>query len=461
MNRVIEIILALTIVGATLAFGGVQTITFSIMEVAVFALMIAVLIQQTRQGEIRLPLPIWPILFVALVAFQLLPVPVGVLGKLSPSRLSDLDLIPGTTWAALSVYSRDTWVGLVKFLAYVAAFVLAAHVSDLRRNRSVLVRVLILLGLVEAAYGIVQYLTGWQQIFTYVKKFDLEEATGTFINRNHYAAHLEMVIPFVLAAAFYAFNKWASRRHGFRRTAEGEERSSAALQLFFYLFLLTLLAVAMVFSRSRAGILVTVLTITFLSVLAQMKVRRKGWLLGILGLFGVVLIYGIWIGLGPVLARFEMMSDPGYLTIEGRFAIWSDTVRLIRDFPLFGSGLGTFEIVYRQYQTTLVENVVDHAHNDYLEFAANTGFIGAAVLFMPIFYLLQRMIVAFLEDRHDYRRSITLGCIGGTLTILLHSLADFNLQIPANALVFAVILGIGYRVAILDPRQEQVGESPR
>jgi len=136
-------------------------------------------------------------------------------------------------------------------------------------------------------------------------------------------------------------------------------------------------------------------------------------------------------------------------------------VRLIRDFPLFGSGLGTFEIVYRQYQTTLVENVVDHAHNDYLEFAANTGFIGAAVLFMPIFYLLQRMIVAFLEDRHDYRRSITLGCIGGTLTILLHSLADFNLQIPANALVFAVILGIGYRVAILDPRQEQVGESPR
>ena len=135
-------------------------------------------------------------------------------------------------------------------------------------------------------------------------------------------------------------------------------------------------------------------------------------------------------------------------------------MRLIRDFPLFGSGLGTFEIVYRQYQTTLVENVVEHAHNDYLEFAANSGFIGTAVLFMPIFYLLERMIVAFLKDRHGYRRSVTLGCIGGTLAILLHSLADFNLQIPANALVFAVILGIGYRVAILDPRHEELGESP-
>lgn len=460
MNKAVEIILALTLVGTTLAFGGVQTITFSIMEVVVFGLLLVLLLKQTREGSIELPLPIWPILFVVLVTLQLIPIPVGMLGKVSPPRLADVAMVPGTMWAALSVYPRETWLELVKFLAYLSAFVVAALVSDLRRNRSVLVRVLILLGLVEAGYGIVQYLTGWQKIFTYTKKYDLEEATGTFINRNHYAGHLELVFPFVLAAAFYAFNKWASRRQAFGRTAEGEERSSAALQLFFYLFLLTLLAVAMVFSRSRAGILVTLLTITFLSVLAQLKVRRKGWLLGMLGFLGVVVIYGTWIGLGPVLARFEKMSDPAYLTLEGRFAIWSDTVRLIRDFPLFGSGLGTFEIVYRQYQTTLVENSVDHAHNDYLEFAANTGFIGTAVLFMPIFYLLARMIVAFLEDRHGYRRSITLGCIGGTLAILLHSFTDFNLQIPANALVFAVILGIGYRAAILDPRQERVGESP-
>jgi hypothetical protein len=70
------------------------------------------------------------------------------------------------------------------------------------------------------------------------------------------------------------------------------------------------------------------------------------------------------------------------------------------------------------------------------------------------------MIFSFLEDRRGYRRSITLGCIGATLAILLHSLADFNLQIPANAFTFAVILGIGYRAAILDPRQEEVEVFP-
>jgi O-antigen ligase len=461
MNRAIEIILALTLAGTTLAFGGVQTITFSIMEMVVFGLLAALLIHQAREGEIRLPLPVWPVLFVALVAFQLVPLPASLLGKLSPQRLEDLAMLPGVNWGAISVYSRDTWLGLVKILAYLSAFVMAAQVSDLRRNRSIIIRALVLLGLVEAAYGIVQYLTGWQQIFTYVKKYDLEEATGTYINRNHFAGHLEMVMPFVLAAAFYAFDKWTSRRHAFSGSAEAEERSSAGHQMLFYLFLLVLAGVALIFSRSRMGILVTLFTVLFMSVLAQMKVRRKGWLLGVLGFLGVVVSYGLWIGLGPVLARFEKVTDPAYLTLEGRFAIWSDTLGLIRDFPLLGSGLGTYQIVYRQHQTTLVNKLVEHAHNDYLEFAATTGIPGAALLFIPIFYLLGRMILAFLEDRRGYRRSVLLGCIGATLAILIHSLADFNLQVPANALTFAAILGLGYRAAILDPRQDEVDPFPR
>ena len=118
--------------------------------------------------------------------------------------------------------------------------------------------------------------------------------------------------------------------------------------------------------------------------------------------------------------------------------------------------MGTFHVVYRQYQTSVVNNLVEHAHNDYLEFASDTGIIGAALFFIPILYLLGRMIFAFLDDHRSYRRSVTLGCIGSTLALLLHSVADFNLHIPANALTFAVILGIGYRVAILDRQRESV-----
>ena len=106
MNRLIEVILVLTMVGTTLAFGGVQTITFSIMEVAVFSLLLILLIRQTREGAIQLPLPIWPVLFVALVAFQLVPLPAGLVGKISPPRSADLAVIPGTAWAALCAQSQ-------------------------------------------------------------------------------------------------------------------------------------------------------------------------------------------------------------------------------------------------------------------------------------------------------------------------------------------------------------------
>jgi len=460
MNKLLEALLALAIVGATLAFGGVQTITYSLMEIVLFALLLALLLKQAREGEIRLPLPLWPVLFLLVVVVQVIPLPSGLVETLSPARAADLRTVTQGAWATLSVYPRDTTLSLVKVLAYLSAFVLAAHLFDSRQGLSTLLRALILLGCFEAGYGIVQYLTGWQKIFTYTKKSGLGEASGTFINRNHFAGFLELVLPFVLASAFYSFQVWAGRRGSFGMRRATGDRSSGIHQFLFYLFLLIVMVVAVIFSRSRAGILATLFTIILMAALAQLRTGSKAWLLGVLAFFGSVLGYGLWIGLGPVLARFEGIGEPGYLQIEGRFAIWKDTLRLIHDFPLTGSGLGTFDLVFRQYQTTSVNFLVDHAHNDFLEFASDTGLPGASLLFLPILYLLGRMALSFLDDPHSYRRAVTLGCIGSTTALLLHSVTDFNLQIPSNALVFAVVLGIGYKVTCLDRGAEAQTESP-
>jgi len=458
MNKALEIVLALLIVGVTLAFGGVQPIAYSLMEVVLFLAVLALLLKQTGRGEVRLHLPVWPVLFVFLVILQLVPLPVGLVGALSPARLADVKagaLLAGPpAWTTLSVYPHDTLLNLMRWLAYIAGFVLAAQVFDARQGRSLLLRALILLGCFEAGYGIVQYTTGWQKIFTFTKKYDLEEATGTFINRNHFAGLLELTLPLVLAAAFYSFQIWSRRRrmsHGGRLP---EEESSAGFQALFYLFLLVLMVVAVIFSRSRMGILVTVFSIVFLAVLAQLKIRRKVWMLGVFVFLACVLAYGVWIGLNPVLARFEAMRDPAFLQIEGRVAIWRDGVRMIRDYPLTGTGLGTFAVAFRRYQTGRVERLVDHTHNDFLEVASDTGLPGALLLFLPIFYLLGKMVVSFLSDARGYRRAVLLGCIGSTLGLLIHSLTDFNLQIPSNALIFSVILGTGYKAARSERAEE-------
>jgi O-antigen ligase len=458
MDKIIEFLLGLAIIGATLAFGGVQPLTYSLVEVVLFLAVIMLLLRQTWQGKVGLRLPIWPVLFALLSVLQFIPLPSRFVVTVSPARQLAPDLAGLADgkwiWTTLSISPHDSVLALVRFLAYLSAFLLAAYLFDSGKRKSPLIRALILLGCFEAIYGIVQYLTGWQKIFTYTKLFDIGEATGTYINRNHFAGFLELILPFVLASGFYSFQIWSERRQtGLDRRAS-VERSSAGVRSIFYLFLMVIMVVAVIFSRSRSGILVTVFSIVFIVLLAQVKAKRKAWMLGFFLFLGCVLGYGLWIGLDPVLARFELMREPGYLQLEGRIAIWKDTLRLVRDHPLVGTGLGTFGTAFRRYQTNLVEKYADHAHNDYLEFAADTGLLGAALLFLPILYLFIKMIICFLDDPRRYRRAVTLGCIGSTLALLIHSVTDFNLQIPANALIFAVVLGIGYKAACVERREQ-------
>jgi O-antigen ligase len=464
MNKLLELTLALAIIGAPLAFGGVQPISYSVLEVVLFLALLLLLISQTRKGRIDIRLPLWPVLFVLMVGLQVIPFPASVIAHLSPSRLQDLGAAgashDGGVWSTFSIYPHDTVLAVLKFLAYLSAFVLAAYLFDSGKRKSTLIRGLMFIACFEAAYGIIQYLTGWQKIFTLTKQFDLDVATGTYINRNHFAGLLELTLPFVLASGFCSFQIWSERRQAGLNQRASAERSSAGVRSIFYLFLTTIVVVAVIFSRSRSGILATAFSIVFIVLLAQVKAKRKTWMLGFF-LFSLCIVgYGLWIGLDPVLARFEQIREPGYLQLEGRIGFWKAALPLVRDHSLVGTGLGTFGTAFRRYQTGHVYNYVDHAHNDYLEFASDTGLLGAALLFLPILYLFFKMIIGFLGDTRRFRRSVTLGCIGSTLALLIHSVTDFNLQIPANALVFAVVLGIGYKAACVERRDEKPAMPP-
>ena len=457
MDKIIEFLLALLIIGAALAFGGVQPITYSLVEVALFLALLMLLLKQTREGRISLPLPLWPVLFGLLIVLQVIPLPSRFIATLSPTRQPGPDpagLSDGKwIWTTLSISPHDTELALLKFLAYLSAFLLAAYLFDSGKRKNILVRALIILGCFEAVYGIIQYLTGWQKIFTYTKEFNLEDATGTYINPNHFAGLLELTLPFILGLGFYSFQIWSERRQAGLSWRVSAEQGSAGVRSIFYFFLAVIVIMAIIFSRSRTGVLATAFSIVFIVLLGQVKARRKTWMLGFFLFLLCTVGYGLWIGLDPVLARFEQMEEPGYLQLEGRVAIWKDTVGLVHDHPVMGTGLGTFGTAYRRYQTALADEYVDHAHNDYLEFASDTGLLGAALLFLPILYLFFKMIMGFLDDARRFRRSVTLGCIGSTLALLIHSVTDFNLQIPANALVFAVVLGIGYKAACIEARE--------
>ena len=155
--------------------------------------------------------------------------------------------------------------------------------------------------------------------------------------------------------------------------------------------------------------------------------------------------YAIWIGIDPVMKRFEALTPSGFENPYGRALLWKQASGIVRDYPALGTGLETFPLAFRRYQTSSLDLTVDHAHNDYLEVTTDTGIIGAVLLFIPIMGLLVKMIWAYVGARRAYRRSVLLACTGSTAAMLVHSIMDFNLQVPANALLFAVVLGMGFK----------------
>ncbi len=427
MRKIFEVGLIGGVVLAVLAFGGTETPTISIVQIAVLGVAILLLMtfDSLQVGSLKVPV----FFSVVLVTFVLLQ------------------------WARFSsgicIAPYETLSHMVLLVMYLAAFYLTIVVCLDREGDRRILHALLGLGAFEAAYGLFQYLTGWQRIFWYAKTVNLEMATGTYINYDHYAGLLEMILPFALAFVYGEYRK-ISRQYS---RAPGQLRNAilrGELQkLVLWLVLGAILFVAIVFSQSRMGLMSAIVSALLVFVLAATSGSQKAWQrLSVATVTLVFLIAGIslavWIGPEPVMARFENLGEQYGASANNRATIWKDTLRLIDAHPWVGTGLGTFSIAYPSVQTSFEGRLVSHAHNDYLEFASELGIPAAVMLFGGIFYLLLQSARSSRRNEDRLDRAVALGCFGSILSILLHSRTDFNLQIPANALVFAVVLGIAY-----------------
>jgi len=367
------------------------------------------------------------------------------------------DELPSGSYFTISMERYQTVSHLLLLVTYLTAFFLTLFLCRDRNAKKRLVFALVSLGAFEALYGLIQYLTGWQQIFAYVKKYYLEEATGTYINRNHFAGFLEMILPFVIVLALrwtYLLSKNTSGRAGtFRKLVSRTELVSVV----FWLFLAIVILAALVLSRSRMGIisaLVSLVAILALAGTSTVGPRARAAVAAVF-FFGVLGLVA-WIGSDPVMSRFETLGQEYNLSGQSRVSIWHDTLGLIRQHPFLGTGLGSFFVAYTSVQTAFLNLLVEHAHCDYLEVATELGLPGAILVFGSIFWVLAQSARRYgkLEERFD--KAVSLACIGSIGAILVHSLADFNLYIPANALLFTMILAMAWSSAHPEsrPRRE-------
>ncbi len=402
---------------AVVFFGGTETYSWAAVQILLLGMGVALACEQLRRPALQSRDWIIPAALLAWIATQWLA---------SFDAVTSFD-----RWATSEMF--------VRLLVYGSAFAAARRVARDERSAQRLILALLLLGVFEAAYGLVQYLTGWQKILWYERVYYRESATGTYVNHNHYAGFLEMVIPFAVARALVALPRAGNHRaHG------------AAGKAAMFLFLAAVLVLAVVFSESRMGLIACVGSLTAMAAVLRRRGRNPAAPRGVLGAGLILLLLAgsaalmIWMGPEPVFSRFAALSDqlgPG--AAGGRLAVWADTLRLIGERPLAGIGLGAFEAAYTKVQTVDVNARVDHAHNDYLQVAAELGVPAAICFWAMIFTLATRTARACWIPANRTRQAISLGATGALAALLLHSLTDFNLYIPANGLVFAVVLGLG------------------
>jgi O-antigen ligase len=430
--RAAEAALIAGVISAVLCFGGTEPVSFAVIEILFFGVAAWFVAKPVPAPlPLRLSYFVVPALLATVGFLQVCP--------LLPRLLRMLGGHTDSHWGVLSLDPYQTRSQLLIRLTALVVFFFAIAVSSERNRKRRLVRFLVMLAVGEAFYGLIQYLANWQRIFWYAKKYDLQEATGTYINRNHFAGLLEMLLPFAVCLALYETEKTGLLRHHRPRPVKGLAPDLS--KPILWLGASVLVFAAIVFSRSRMGLLSACASLVV--VLGLNALQRRTVHVALTATFlALSFSFAAWIGLRPALNRFENVAQELSGQEETRLSIWPGAVRLIRERPLLGSGLGVFPIAYTEVQSTFLTKFMNHAHNDYLEIAADLGIPAAVVLFGSIVFVLLRGVRTFLRAASRFERDISLACVGSIAAILLHSLTDFNLYIPANALVLATILGI-------------------
>ncbi len=384
--------------------------------------------------------------FILFIPFQLLPLPKSIGRLASPKGFALRDaFVPGfdgirsmTVSLAPSKTVRDALLLLACALAGYLVVKVFVHKKQINR----LMIVIIGSGVFQALFGLFQAARSSPSLLFYPKTHNLDSATGTFVNRNHFSGYLELVVPIALALLISRIDllsmpgmKWK------RRIAALTSRGAAVNVILAIGFMF--MALGILKSYSRSGIVLLALTFLLFAELivltfGRMKLRRT-WLLRVLkiGLVLIVLI-ALYSGVESMIGRFSIDD----LLQDGRPRYWTTIMRVVKDFPLFGTGLGTFALTYEAYETLGLQGMFDHAHNDYLEYLSELGVVGFGILFAAILYIFIDSFLVWIKRRNVEARSLAMGGLVSTAIILLHSLTDFNLHIPATMFLFAVILGL-------------------
>lgn len=351
----------------------------------------------------------------------------------------------------------DARLELFHIALYTLVYFAVANRCYRQRDRVALLAALMVLAVAESVYGLWQVATHADVVLLLERPLQYRgRASGTFVCPNHLAGFLEMVIGLVLARiALDRSETDTVQQIVIRRLLNG------------YVIVVALVGLVATFSRGgwvamSVGFIVLLLWGDWRESAMSARTITAGIMIMVAAVLGVVVwttpqvwpslnhrLHGIF-AIAP--GKVTGSLDPGALA--GRELMWRPTLNMIGDYPIFGTGPSSWQWVYLRYRAPAFQMRPDYAHNDVLQFTAEYGVVGLILvvgIFVGFFWHAARMSRRSCTANE---RSIALGASVAVAAMLTHSWYDFNLHIPANALLLVIILAI---TAAMDHRGRREG----
>lgn len=400
----------------------------------------------SQSGTQRQPLLAVLLLSPLLLALvQLVPLPTELWSQLAGRELyaDSLTAIGATAGASrpLSVSPEATVASLLAGIPIAAAFLLG-YLASLGQLRTLL-RLVVGVAFAEIALGLLQISGGqYSPFFFGVMSFGVP--VGTFANRNHFANYLAM------ALAVYIWLAYEAMHHRSRQPARpGHESFSDRHATVLWVAGGIVLVLGILMSRSR-GAVVFGLPAAMLGLgVASLRLIgwSRGWRFAVPLAIVVVLGAATLLGFDAATSRLtgeQLASSASYRSelarssLQGAMAFWP-----------WGSGWGTYDVAYPRFQAVSIAGFANHAHMDYLEMLFEGGIFflipAAAFVWMAAVRAMELAKTAW-RSRSLRRECMAAALCGfGLLGLLLHSLVEFNLRIPANAILGALLAGVYLR----------------
>ena len=344
---------------------------------------------------------------------------------------------------------QTTTVLFILLLALLLAASLLAHREYLAKLPTFLTGY----GFALALFGLVQYFAWDGRFFWWRQTTDLVTSPfGPFVAHNHFAGYMELLLPIPIALVIMQVGRIEAR--------------------IFYGFAAALMGGAAIASLSRGGFISLFAQLVFLAAATPFisrqrrhssrhsstrSHRRKSTKIAapLLAVFVITLAIGAsvyWIGLEPVVNRVTQgkivatdAKEESFLVSRGW--IWRDTTAMIRAHFVTGVGLGAFETAFPIYSQSDGSLQIGQAHNDYLQLVSETGIVGAILLLWFLGIVLSQIFCG-LRISDPLLAALALGSGGSIVGMMVHSIFDFNLQLPSHALLLVLLTGVLARVNV-------------